>query len=123
MAGTKSCGILVNLETVLELFSSFIPDHDNMVMDTDIYEDEDFQTPLVNVYPQAFWRKMGHIQCNMVLPQFGLFLTLIQKSITQSVHGVDTDDEIDDEDKDLFNPNEGHVPPAVLAVHHMSVLQ
>jgi hypothetical protein len=64
VAGTKSCGILVNLETVLELFSSFIPDHDDMVMDKDVYEDEDFWTPLVNMYLQAFLRKTGHIQCN-----------------------------------------------------------
>jgi hypothetical protein len=57
VAGTKSCGILVNLETVLELFSSFIPDHDDMVMDKDVYKDEDFQTPLVNMYLQAFLRR------------------------------------------------------------------
>ncbi|KAG2028654.1 hypothetical protein BDR03DRAFT_1019517 [Suillus americanus] len=115
-AGTKSCGILVNLETVPELFSSFIPDHEDMVMDADVYEDEDFRTPLVNVYPQAFLRKTGHIQCNAVLPQFGPFLTLIRKSITRPVRGVDSDDEIDDEDEDLFNPDDGHVPPAVLSI-------
>jgi hypothetical protein len=54
------------------------------------------------------------VQC--VLPQFGPFLTKIQKSITQPVCGVDSNKEIDDEDEDLFNPDDGHVPPAVLSI-------
>jgi hypothetical protein len=114
--GTKSCGILVNLETIPELFSSFIPDHEDMVMDPDVYEDEDLRTPLVNVYPQAFLRKIGHIQCNTILPQFGPFLSKIRKSVTRPLRGADDDDDMDDEDDDLFNPDDGVVPPAVMSL-------
>ncbi|KAG2354615.1 hypothetical protein BDR07DRAFT_1494309 [Suillus spraguei] len=112
--GTKSCGILVNLETVPELFSSFIPDDEDMVMDPDVYEDQDIRTPLVNVYPQAFLRKTGHMQCNTVLPQFGPFLTKIRKSVAQPLRGVD--DDLDEEDEKLFNHDDGEVPPVVLSM-------
>ncbi|KAG2358122.1 hypothetical protein BDR07DRAFT_1489883 [Suillus spraguei] len=112
--GMKSCGILVNLETVPELFSSFITDDEDMDMDLDVYEDQDIRTPLVNVYPQAFLRKTGHIQCNTVLPQFSPFLTKIHKSVTRPLRGID--DNLDEEDEELFNHDDGVVPPAVLSM-------
>ncbi|KAG1803891.1 uncharacterized protein HD556DRAFT_1303877 [Suillus plorans] len=46
---TKPCGVLINLETITELFSTFIPDDDNMVLDPDIIFDDDIRTPMVNI--------------------------------------------------------------------------
>ncbi|KAG2045993.1 hypothetical protein BDR06DRAFT_1015119 [Suillus hirtellus] len=111
---TKPCGVLINLETITELFSTFIPDDDNMALDPDINFDEDIRTPMVNVYPQAFLRKYGHVQCNSILPHFAPFMSKIRNAVSRSSAGpnqdpFDDDDDDDDEFNHLFGP-----PPTVL---------
>ncbi|KAG1863248.1 hypothetical protein DFJ58DRAFT_912417 [Suillus subalutaceus] len=74
---------IYNLETITELFSTFIPDDDDMALDPDIILDDDVRTPTVNVYPQAFLRKYGHIQCNTILPHFSPFMSKIRNSVSR----------------------------------------
>lgn len=76
--------MLINLETITELFSTFIPDDDGMALDPDIIFDDDICTPIVNVYPQAFLRKYGHIQCNSILPHFTPFMSKIRNAVSRS---------------------------------------
>ncbi|KAG2090773.1 uncharacterized protein F5147DRAFT_780230 [Suillus discolor] len=91
---TKPCGVLINLETITELFSTFIPDDDSMALDPDIIFDDDIRTPIVNVYPQAFLRKYGHIQCNSILPHFAPFMSKIRNAVSRSSP---------DQNQDLFD--------------------
>ncbi|KAG1853395.1 hypothetical protein F4604DRAFT_1933291 [Suillus subluteus] len=104
---TKPCGVLINLETITELFSTFIPDDDDMALDPDIILDDDVRTPTVNVYPQAFLRKYGHIQCNTVLPHFAPFMSKIRNSVSRSSlnqnHDLFDGQPADDDDADEFD--------------------
>ncbi|KAG2029044.1 hypothetical protein BDR03DRAFT_1018980 [Suillus americanus] len=113
----KSCGVLINLETIAELFSAMITD-DDMALDPDIIMDDDnLHIPRVNVYPQAFLRKYGHIQCNAVLPHFAPFMSKIRKAVSRDTIGRDEfDDHALDDDLDYLNnfPN-GLMPPVLLA--------
>ncbi|KAG1849284.1 hypothetical protein DFJ58DRAFT_729576 [Suillus subalutaceus] len=100
----KSCGVLVNLEIITELFSAMIT-NDDMALNPDIIMDDDnLHIPRVNVYPQAFLRKYGHIQCNAVLPHFAPFMSKICKAISQDTIGRDEfDDHTLDDDLDYLN--------------------
>ncbi|KAG2365886.1 hypothetical protein BDR07DRAFT_1373987 [Suillus spraguei] len=105
----KPCGVLINLETITELFSAMITEDDDMALDPDIVMDDDnFRIPRVNVYPQAFLRKYGHVQCNTVLPHFAPFISKIRNAVSR--------DTASDDDLDYFNdfPN-GLMPPVLLA--------
>jgi hypothetical protein len=90
---TRPCGLLVNLETISELFSSYIPDHPDAAIDEDAYAGEQGSTPSVSVYPQAFLRKMGHIQCDAVLPHFAPFISDIRRATSRRPRIVDFDDD------------------------------
>ncbi|KAG2335389.1 hypothetical protein BDR05DRAFT_954111, partial [Suillus weaverae] len=90
---TKPCGLLVNLETISELFSSYIPDHPDAAIDEDAYAGEQTSTPSISVYPQAFLRSMGHIQCDTVLPHFAPFISDIRRATSRRPRVVDLDDD------------------------------
>ncbi|KAG2130918.1 hypothetical protein DEU56DRAFT_914676 [Suillus clintonianus] len=90
---TRPCGLLVNLETISELFSSYIPDHPDAATDEDAYAGEHTSTPSVSVYPQAFLRTMGHIQCDAVLPHFAPFISDIRRATSRRPRVVDLDDD------------------------------
>ncbi|KAG1769738.1 hypothetical protein EV702DRAFT_1049616 [Suillus placidus] len=114
---TKPCGVLINLETITELFSAFIPADGDEALDPNVIFDEDIRAPTVNVYPQAFLRKYGHIQCNTVLPHFAPFLSNIRNAISRSsMNGNAVDDQIVDDDADDFDDlHTGPLPPALFA--------
>ncbi|KAG2071701.1 hypothetical protein BDR04DRAFT_1154169 [Suillus decipiens] len=101
----KPCGLLVNLETISELFSSYIHDQDdiNMLIDPDAYAGEGTSAPSISVYPQAFLRTMGHIQSNAILPHFAPFISDICRSTSRHPCTVNlTDNEPLPEEYDLF---------------------
>ncbi|KAG1720751.1 hypothetical protein EDB19DRAFT_1835830 [Suillus lakei] len=109
---TKPCGVLINLETITELFSTFIPD--NMALDPDIISDDDIHAPIVNVYPQAFLRKYGHIQCNTILPHFAPFMSKIRNAVSRSSPNQNQDvfdGQPADQDVEEFDD----LPPVVFA--------
>ncbi|KAG1811023.1 hypothetical protein EV424DRAFT_1542652 [Suillus variegatus] len=111
----KPCGVLINLESITELFSAIIAEDDGLAFDPDIImDDENLGIPRVSVYPQAFLRKYGHIQCNTVLPHFAPFISKIRNAVSRDTVGQD---DLDDEalDDDLFNDFPHGFPPALLA--------
>jgi hypothetical protein len=115
----KPCGLLINLETIPELFSSFIPDHDDLEVDPHDAAAEQLQTPSVNVYPQAFLRKLGHVQCNSVLPHFAPFISDIRRSMTRRLRAPATleDDDPLPEEYDLFGDQQDDddlIPPVLI---------
>ncbi|KAG2063361.1 hypothetical protein BDR04DRAFT_1163843 [Suillus decipiens] len=89
----RPCGLLVNLETISELFSSYIPDHPDAALDEDAYAGEQGSIPSVSVYPQAFLRTMGHIQCDAVLPHFAPFISDIRRATSRRPRIIDLDDD------------------------------
>jgi hypothetical protein len=72
------CGLLVNLETIPDLFSSFVQENGG-----DMQED-DTDDARINVYPQAFLRKFGHVQANSILPHFRTFVSQVQRNVTRA---------------------------------------
>jgi hypothetical protein len=121
------CGLLVDLETIPQLFSSCMPNEDHSLdVDADL---PDHQPLRINVYPQAFLRKFGHIQANSILPHFHKFVTQVQRCITRGQpENVDSDgDEDGDEDHNEYadddrvphRRNVDHngelIPPAIIA--------
>jgi hypothetical protein len=114
----KPCGLLINLETVSDLFTSYIPAYEDMAIDADAFQGEEISTPSVSIFPQAFLRTMGHIQCDAVLPHFAPFISEIRRSTTRRSHmlNLDDDEPIPDE-YDLFGDrlnNDHHQIPPVL---------
>lgn len=115
-ADSPKCGLLVNLETIPQLFSSYVAHDEHLDFDADIL-DQDVEGPQINVYPQAFLRKYGHLQSPSVLPHFKHFIKKVQANITlrRRGHRLDEEDDADDEDEAVNGPNEGRpIPPALL---------
>ncbi|KAG2738230.1 hypothetical protein P692DRAFT_20882808 [Suillus brevipes Sb2] len=115
---TRPCGLLINLSTITELFSSYIPDHPDEALDQDAYAGEPGSTPSVSVYPQAFLRTMGHIQCDSVLPHFAPFISDIRRATSRRPRVVDlVDDQPLPDEYDVFGSavdgTEG-VPPVII---------
>jgi hypothetical protein len=116
----KPCGLLINLETISELFSSCIPDHADMEVDADdAFGTEHHVLPSVNVYPQAFLRKYGHVQCNTVLPHFDPFILDIRRSTSRRprVAATSDNDEPLHEEDDLFGDDHNDddpIPPVLI---------
>lgn len=114
----KPCGLLVNLETISKLFSSYIPDHDDMVVDPDAYAGENASILSVSVFPQAFLQTMGHIQCNAILPHFAPFISDIRRSTSRRPRTVNLND--DDPLPDEYNlfgdrlDGENGIPPVLI---------
>ncbi|KAG2353802.1 hypothetical protein BDR07DRAFT_1495656 [Suillus spraguei] len=115
----KPCGLLVNLETISDLFSSYIPDHDDMVLDQDAYAADENKAPSISVFPQAFLRTIGHVQCDSVLPHFAPFISHIRRSTSRRPRTVNMgDDEPLPEEYDVFGnmvDDEQGVPPVLIA--------
>ncbi|KAH7920877.1 hypothetical protein BV22DRAFT_1179673 [Leucogyrophana mollusca] len=104
---TLNCGILINLDTVHDLFADFAPeDPDMMLVDEDAIRNPD---AVVSVFPQAFLRKYGHVQASTVLPQFTDTLNGIRTSIAAKPNNHDDDD--DDDDDELPDPNQALLDP------------
>ncbi|KAG1758543.1 hypothetical protein EDD22DRAFT_997786 [Suillus occidentalis] len=114
----KPCGLLVNLETISELFTSYIPDHPDAAIDEDAYAGEQSSTPSVSVYPQAFLRNKGHIQCDAVLPHFAPFISDIRRVTSRRPRMVNLDDDQPLPDEydifgDTVDGSQG-VPPVII---------
>ncbi|KAG1849455.1 hypothetical protein DFJ58DRAFT_729535 [Suillus subalutaceus] len=78
--------------------------------------DDNLHIPRVNVYPQAFLRKYGHIQCNAVLPHFAPFTSKICKAVSHDTIGRDEfDDHTLDDDLDYLNNFQKLMPTVLLA--------
>ncbi|KAG0693691.1 hypothetical protein DFH29DRAFT_382941 [Suillus ampliporus] len=118
--GTKPCGLLVNLETIPQLFSSYVGHDEHLDIDADIIDLDDVHDTKINVYPQAFLRKYGHVQAKSVLPHFRPFVNKVQSRITRARHAPshDADDDDDDEDvvvADVPSHDSQPIAPAILA--------
>ncbi|KAG2029472.1 hypothetical protein BDR03DRAFT_987731 [Suillus americanus] len=115
----KPCGLLINLETISDLFTSYIPAYEDMTIDADAFQGEEISAPSVSVFPQAFLRTMGHIQCDAVLPHFAPFISDIRRSTTRRPRTVNLDDDepIPDE-YDLFgerlDDDQHRIPPVLI---------
>ncbi|KAG2742153.1 hypothetical protein P692DRAFT_201809895 [Suillus brevipes Sb2] len=112
------CGLLINLETIPQLFSSHVAHDEHLDLDADILDDDDMVTPTINVYPQAFLRKYGHLQSGSILPHFKTFVKKVQAKITRrqrrnALNEGDDDQDDQDGDNDIVDPNV--LPPAIIA--------
>ena len=65
----EPCGLLADLSTIRALFHRNIDDYEDDD-DSVINFDEDDEPLLVNVYPQAFTRQLGHFQANNIPAAF-----------------------------------------------------
>ncbi|KAG2335701.1 hypothetical protein BDR05DRAFT_953879 [Suillus weaverae] len=118
-SNSKPCGLLVNLETISDLFTSYIPAYDDMAVDADAFQGEQISTPSVSIFPQAFLRTMGHIQCDAVLPHFAPFIAEIRRSTTRRPQPVDlNNDEPLPDEHDLFgdrlDDDHSRIPPVLI---------
>lgn len=85
------CGVLLNLLTCEALF----------VLDPSMLDDG--QEPIrVSLYPQAYLRKIGHMQASSILPDFQEIVDKINKKVTRERN--DEDENEDDEDFVLRRP-------------------
>ncbi|KAG2080366.1 hypothetical protein BD769DRAFT_1685099 [Suillus cothurnatus] len=110
------CGLLVNLETIPQLFSSYVTHDEHLDLDADILDLDEEQGAKIKVYPQAFLRKFGHLQSDSILPHFKTFIRKVQANIARGRRGrdrMDDSDDDDDDDDDVVNRN--LIPPAIIA--------
>ncbi|KAG1772198.1 hypothetical protein EV702DRAFT_1048672 [Suillus placidus] len=121
---SPKCGILINLETIPQLFSSYVAHDEHLNLDADILDVKDGEGPSINVYPQAFLRKYGHLQSSSILPHFKTFVKKVQALITRQQRrprvddNDDADDEADDEDDENEETNlidTKQLAPAIIA--------
>ncbi|KAG2133225.1 uncharacterized protein EDB93DRAFT_1255000 [Suillus bovinus] len=64
-----------------------------MAVDHDAYSGGQISAPSVSVYPQAFLRNIGHIQCDAVLPHFAPFISNIRHSTSRRPRTVNLNDD------------------------------
>ncbi|KAG0697442.1 hypothetical protein DFH29DRAFT_1003759 [Suillus ampliporus] len=116
-ANGPKCGILVNLETIPQLFSSYVAHDEHLDLDADIVDFDDGQSAKINVYPQAFLRKYGHLQSDSILPHFKTFIKKVQANITRGRRRPNrmNDDDDDDDDGDAMADDGRPIPPAIIA--------
>ncbi|KAG1765069.1 hypothetical protein EV702DRAFT_1204719 [Suillus placidus] len=74
---SPECGILINLETIPQLFSLYVAHDEHLNLDADILDIDDRERPSINVYPQAFLWKYGHLQSSSILPHFKTFIKIV----------------------------------------------
>ncbi|KAG1765968.1 hypothetical protein EV702DRAFT_1283003 [Suillus placidus] len=112
------CGLLVDLETIPQLFSSDVAHDEHLDLDVDILDFDEEHGAKIKVYPQAFLRKFGHLQSNTILPHFKTFIKKVQANITRGrrgPNGMDDGDDNDDVDNDVGINNRNLIPPAIIA--------
>ncbi|KAG2335563.1 hypothetical protein BDR05DRAFT_1006676 [Suillus weaverae] len=112
------CGLLVDLETIPQLFSSYVPHDEHLDLDVDMLDFDEEHGAKIKVYPQAFLRKFGHLQSDSILPHFKTFIKKVQANITRGrrrPNRMDDGDDNDDVDDDVGVINGNLIPPAIIA--------
>jgi hypothetical protein len=84
-ANEDNCGILLNLETVNELFLPAVPGLD--LADAQHQDAVDLDVPHISIYPQAFLRSYGHIQAKSVMTPFNPVINRVQVDIGLARNG------------------------------------
>ncbi|KIK32147.1 hypothetical protein CY34DRAFT_760389, partial [Suillus luteus UH-Slu-Lm8-n1] len=102
------CGLLINLETIPQLFSSYVAHDEHLNLDADILDVDEGDGPSINVYPQAFLRKHGHLQSSSILPHFKTFVKKVQSKITRRQRRNLLDEDEDDADDEAEDRDEDH---------------
>lgn len=112
------CGLLVNLETIPQLFSSHVALDEHLDLDADIQDVEHEDAAKINVYPQAFLRKYGHLQSDSILPHFKTFVRKVQANITRGQRRPNCMDDADEDDDNVVNMDVNNglsIPPAIMS--------
>ncbi|KAG1777596.1 hypothetical protein EV702DRAFT_1197212 [Suillus placidus] len=113
-ADGPKCGLLINLETIPQLFSSYVAHDEHLDLDDDILDLDNAEGPKINVYPQAFLCKYGHLQSSSVLPHFKIFVKRFQANITRQRCGNRLDEHDNDDNDDIIIDGKS-ISPAIMA--------